>query len=123
LDKNFIKDPKKIIDSGDTSAQKLFKRYKTLMPSFASLPEEEINAIIAFTHLQKKRVRKPVPIDTNDIKNPIADTIESSDLVVGVDSLTQIPPSDDQSPLTRITKLDYQPIYCCSCNYRYSISS
>ena len=107
--KNFIRNPKQVIDSGDSTAQKLFKQYKTLMPSFAALPEEEINAIIAYTHLQKKHVRKPVPIDTNDIKNPIVDTIESSDLVVGVDSVTQIPSSANQMPLTRITKLDYQP--------------
>jgi len=30
--KNFIRDPKKIIESGDTTAQKLFDKYKTLMP-------------------------------------------------------------------------------------------
>ena len=107
--RNFIKDPKKVIDAGDTNAVKLFKRYKTIMPSFAHLPDEEIDAIIAFTHIQKKRERKPVIIDTNDIKNPIADTIATSDLVIGVDSVTQIPPSSDQPPITRIIKLDYQP--------------
>ena len=52
--KNFIRDPKKIIESGDTTAQKLFNKYKTLMPSFAYLPDEEINAIVAFIHSKKK---------------------------------------------------------------------
>src|SRR4026208_2035106 len=46
--KNFIRDPKKIIDSGDTTAQKLFKQYKAVMPSFEYLSEEELTAIIAF---------------------------------------------------------------------------
>src|SRR5262245_21284989 len=41
--KNFIRDPKQVIDSGDTTAQKLFKYYKTIMPSFKNLPDEEIN--------------------------------------------------------------------------------
>ena len=79
------------------------------MPSFEYLPDEEINALIAFIHIQKKRERIPVAIDSNYIKNPIPDTIKSSDLVVGLDSVTQIPPSSNDTPLTRITKLDYQP--------------
>src|SRR4030095_11041055 len=29
--KNFIKNPKQVIDSGDTTAQKLLKEYKTIM--------------------------------------------------------------------------------------------
>lgn len=107
--KNFIKDPKKIIGSGDTTAQKLFKRYKAIMPSFGYLPNEEIDAIIAFINTKKKNVRKLVAEDTNDIKNPIPEAIKTSDLVVGVDSVTQIPPSSDKMPLTRIIKLDYQP--------------
>jgi glucose/arabinose dehydrogenase len=79
------------------------------MPSFGYLPDEEINAVIAFIHIQKKRERKPVTIDSNYIKNPIPDTIKSSDLVVSLDLIIQIPPSSLDSPLTRITKLDYEP--------------
>ena len=107
--KNFIRDPKKVIESGDTTAQKLFEKYKTLMPSFAYLPDEEINAILAFIHSKKKLERPVIQEDTNDIKNPIPDTIQSSDLVVDLELLTQIPRSSDQPPFTRITKLDYQP--------------
>jgi len=108
--KNFIKDPKKIIDSGDTTAKKLFKQYKAIMPSFRYLPDEEINAIIAFIHSQKRKERKLVAVDTNDLKNPIPDSIRSSDLVVGVDLVTQIPPSSpDKLPSTRIIKLDCRP--------------
>ena len=33
---HFIRDPKKIIESGDVRAQKLFKKYKVVMPSFAA---------------------------------------------------------------------------------------
>jgi glucose/arabinose dehydrogenase/mono/diheme cytochrome c family protein len=107
--KNFIKDPKKVIESGDTTAQKLFKRYKTMMPSFGQLGDEQIDQILAFLHTQKKKERVYVKEDTNDIKNPIPATIQTSDLVVGVEYITQIPASSDQMPKTRITKLDYQP--------------
>src|SRR4030095_2090742 len=102
-------DPKKVIESGDTTATKLFKNYKTFMPSFSYLPDEEIDAILAFLHSKKKADRTPVPIDTNDIKNPIPDTIEASGLEVALQLVTQIPRSSDQPPLTRITKLDYEP--------------
>ena len=107
--KNFIRDPKKIIESGDTTGKKLFEKYKTLMPSFAYLPDEEINAILAFIDSKKKLERPVIQEDTNDIKNPIPDTIKSSDLVVDLNLVTQIPRSSDEPPLTRITKLDYQP--------------
>jgi len=108
--KNFIRDPKKVIESGDTTATKLFKNYKTFMPPFSYLPDEEIDAILAFLHSKKKADRTPpVPIDTNDIKNPIPDTIEASGLEVALQFVAQIPRSSDQRPLTRITKLDYEP--------------
>ena len=107
--KSFIRDPKKVIDSGDTAAQKLFKKYKTLMPSFGYLPDEEINAILAFIHSIKKENRQLVVPDTNDIKNPIRDTIASSGLMVDLKLLTQIPASSNERPFARITKLDYQP--------------
>ncbi len=106
---NFIRNPKHVIESGDTTAIKLFKQYKAVMPSFEFLSDSEINAVIAFINIHEKHERKPVAIDPNDIKNPIADSIKSSDLVVSLDAVTQIPQSADQPPLTRITKLDYQP--------------
>ena len=106
--KKFIRDPKKLIDSGDPRAQQLFKQYKTVMPSFAHLSEEEIDAIIAYIHTKKKEDVK-TSADTTDIKNPIPDSIKTSDLVVDVKLVTQIPPSSDRSPFTRIIKLDYQP--------------
>jgi len=107
--KGFIKNPKKVIDAGDTTAQKLFKEYKAAMPSFDYLSNEEIDALIAFIGTQKKLERKFVPVDTNDIKNPIADAVESSGLMVDIALVTQIPPSSSDTPVTRITKLDYQP--------------
>jgi glucose/arabinose dehydrogenase len=107
--KSFIRDPKKVIESGDTTAKKLFEKYKTLMPSFAYLPDDEVNAILAFIH-SKKKLETPVILeDTNNIKNPIPDTINSSGLVVDLNLVTQIPRSSDEPPVTRITKLDYQP--------------
>jgi len=79
------------------------------MPSFAYLPEEEIDAILAFIHSKKKPEKTLAKEDTNDIKNPIPDTLKFSDLVVGLKFITQIPRSSNELPVTRITKLDYEP--------------
>ena len=79
------------------------------MPSFAYLPDEEVNSILAFIHSKKKLERPMILEDTNDIKNPIPDTIKSSGLVVDLNLVTQIPRSSNEPPVTRITKLDYQP--------------
>ncbi len=106
--RNFVSNPKKIIDSGDTTAQKLFKQYKALMPSFDYLSLSEMDALLAYIQTKKKQVRPPVIEDTNDIKNPIPDSIKTSGLIVNIAPVTQIPASSDQQPLTRITKLDYE---------------
>src|SRR5947207_11693721 len=55
--KNFIRDPKKVIESGDTTAKKLFDKYKTMMPSLANLRCEQINTILRYIHLNKKLER------------------------------------------------------------------
>ncbi|MFL5787640.1 MAG: PQQ-dependent sugar dehydrogenase [Flavisolibacter sp.] len=107
--KAFIKDPNKLIQSGDATAQKLLKKYKTVMPSFKDLSDEEVNEIIAYINTKKKEERPPVKIDSNDIKNPIPDSIRTSGLLVDIKEITQVPPSSTHSPLTRITQLDYEP--------------
>ncbi|MEO6188882.1 MAG: PQQ-dependent sugar dehydrogenase [Ginsengibacter sp.] len=107
--RNFISNPKKLIDAGDTTALKLLHHYKAVMPSFDDLSGEEMDQLLAFIEIHKKHVRPPVIEDSNDIKNPIPDSIRTSNLVVAIDPFTQIPASSSDMPLTRITKLDYQP--------------
>ncbi|HEX8040498.1 MAG TPA: PQQ-dependent sugar dehydrogenase [Chryseosolibacter sp.] len=107
--KDFIRDPKKAIDSGDTTAQKLFKQYKAIMPSFGNLTDEEIGALVAYINVHKPKVRRHVVEDTTNLKDPLPDTIPTSGLVVDLELVSQMPPSPGQVPLTRITKLGYQP--------------
>ena len=47
----------------------------------------------------------------NALSNPILEPIKLSNLVVGLQLVTQVPPSSDSGklPLARITKLDVQP--------------
>lgn len=108
---NFIKNPKQVIESGDERAQALFKKYRTLMPSFSSFTDADINALIAYIHTQKVKGKKKPDTDSKALFDPIVDTIEYSGMVLNLKLITQFPPSSDSGklPLTKITKLDYQP--------------
>lgn len=108
--RHFIKNPQMVLASGDERAKDLMSKYKTLMPSFASMPDEELKAIIAFIHTHKSVAEQSKGNDAG-LSNPIADTIALSNLSVNLKLLTQLPASSDSGkmPLTRITKLDFQP--------------
>ena len=108
---HFIQDPQQTISSGDEHAQQLFKKYKVVMPSFATLKEDEMNSIIAFLHAHKQSGKQLIKESGNALSNPILQPIKLSNLIVGLQLVTQVPPSSDSGklPLARITKLSTQP--------------
>lgn len=106
--KEFIRDPKAVIESGDERAQALHERYKSIMPSFQHYSEAKLNNIIAFLNVQKAPKYKD-RIDPKAIKDPISESITMTGLVVELREVTQIPPSSEQGQLTRICKLDFRP--------------
>ncbi|HET9487636.1 MAG TPA: PQQ-dependent sugar dehydrogenase, partial [Chryseosolibacter sp.] len=108
--KDFIRNPKALVESGDERSQKLVSRYKTMMPGFEHYSEEELNEILAYLHTQMA----PEPVAAanggpEELTNPLPAPIEQSDLVIGVQFVAQIPASSDKGFKTRITKLDYVP--------------
>ena len=109
--RNFVKNPQKVIHSGDERAQQLFKKYKVVMPSFNVLTNDELKQIIAFLKIQKLPNQKVIKETGKELANPVPDKIKSSDMVVELKQAFQFPASSDSSklPLTRITKLDVQP--------------
>ncbi len=107
----FIKDPQKIINSGDERARQLFKKYKAVMPSFPMLTNKDLKALIAFLSTQKMADFKIEKEIGKELSNPISEAIKLSNLVVDMKQVTQFPASGDSGklPLARITKLDFQP--------------
>ena len=95
--KNFIHNPERLIQSNDKRADSLYHFYKTLMPSFFSLSDDEINNIIAFlnTHNERK-----INDTTTGIKDPIPEKIKLSNLVVKLQLVTQFPASSDSNKKT-----------------------
>src|SRR5688500_8520655 len=108
--KNFIKDPKKVIESGDPRAKKLFERYKSMMPSFAYYKEDEIDGIVAYLNTHDAPAKKLVAAgETQSLEDPIPFGITMSDLVVEMALVTQMPATSQEKPLTRITKFSSRP--------------
>ena len=107
----FVREPKRIIESGDLRAQQLVKKYKAIMPAFPALKDETMVGIIAYLNTHKKPDQGHGKSEGKELSNPIPQAIELSNLVVGLRLVTQIPPSSDSGklPLTRITKLGFEP--------------
>jgi glucose/arabinose dehydrogenase len=109
--KSFVHDPQKMIQSGDSLAISLYKEYKTMMPSFAFMKDDELSNIIAFMNTHQERLNPESEPAPSALTDPIPERIPLSNLVAQVQLVTQVPASSDSGklPLARITKLDFQP--------------
>ena len=107
----FIHDPKATISSGDAHATELFNKYHLVMPSFSSVSDSEVHAIIAFLHTHPKPGAADAKDDSNAIANPIPTAIPVSDVVTNLEWVATIPSSskDGKLPLTRIVSMSYRP--------------
>ncbi len=79
--RHFIRDPKKIIQSGDERSQKLFKKYKVIMPSFGAYSDNEINEVIAFLNTHNTPDRKILKADAGIFIQSYTCTIKVSGLL------------------------------------------
>lgn len=107
--KKFIKDPKSMIDNADERAGMLFGRFNTYMPGFSHLPDEDLDAIIAYLKTKPAPPKKEFKPDGTELKDPIPTKIAMSDLVIDLHVVATIPPSSNEGQKTRICKLDYRP--------------
>lgn len=107
----YIKNPQKMISSGDKRARQQFKKFKVVMPSFPSLKDDELKSLVAYLGIHKQPVQQVSKMIGQVATNPIPEAIKVSGLVGGLELITTIPPSSDSGklPLTRITKLGYRP--------------
>jgi glucose/arabinose dehydrogenase/mono/diheme cytochrome c family protein len=106
---SFVRDPKLVIDSGDERAHLLYEKYKTVMPSFPNLTEEELQCVVAFLNTKGPPDPKSSKFDPNALSNPIPEPIASSGMTIGLELIATIPPSSKEGQLTRICKLDFRP--------------
>src|ERR1041385_6506551 len=105
--KKFVKDPKAMIDNTDERAGTLFNRFNTYMPGFAHLPDDDLDAIVAYLKTKPAPEKKEFKPDGTELKDPIPGKIAMSDLVIDLQVFATIPPSSNEGQKTRICKLDY----------------
>jgi glucose/arabinose dehydrogenase len=78
-----------------------------LMPSFPSLSGSQINQLLAFMNTHKSHGKSKE--DPLAIKNPVTEKIAPSDIQADLEFFTQMPPTSNKEPLTRISKMDWVP--------------
>lgn len=105
--KRFIKDPAQVIDANDPRATALFKVYNTYMPPFPNLKEEDLDALLAYLHTYEAL---PDTIPQTGLKDPISDSIPDSGIRLELEFYTQIPTSNPEPPLAKITKLESESV-------------
>jgi glucose/arabinose dehydrogenase/cytochrome c2 len=107
----FIKDPAGMISAKDEKAVELHNKFKTIMPSFSTLKDDELEAVIAFLQTNKLSNTILPEEDKGRVLNPVPEKIKLSDLIVNLDPVVKFPVSSYNGalPLTRITKLDFEP--------------
>ncbi len=105
----FVKNPQQVIESGDERAHLLFEKYKTIMPSFQNLSDEELYSLIAFLNTKEAPDPSKRKFDPHALTNPIPERIASSGITIGLELIATIPPSSTEGQLTRICKLDFRP--------------
>ncbi len=107
--KSFIKNPQEKIDGGDERAKQLYADYKVYMPAFPTLSEENLNDLLSYLHTYE-RVPVAEASDLDALEDPIPDTIPSSGMSLELEYFAQVPPSDEKSPLAKITKMECEPV-------------
>ncbi len=109
--REFISNPGKLIEKGETRAIRLHTRYKVVMPPFAGIGDTAINDIIAYLHARKPAVLSAKYADRKEVTNAISDTIPLSEYVLKIKFIRQFPVTNPQqtAPLARVQKLDFEP--------------
>jgi hypothetical protein len=92
---------KDLINSLKNSRPYAFVRQTSLMKNYTG--------IISFLGTKKAADPRKTKFDPNALTNPIPEPIAMSDLTIGLELMTTIPPSSTEGQLTRICKLDFRP--------------
>ncbi len=101
--KKFIRNAPAVINSGDTRATRLLAEYKQVMPSFPTLKDSDIDAILAYVHRNQKR--ESVADEANAVDDPIPAKIAQSGLRLQLEAIMTAPATAEKVPKARINKM------------------
>jgi glucose/arabinose dehydrogenase/mono/diheme cytochrome c family protein len=104
--KEFIKNPGAAIESKDPRAVELLAKYKTQMPGFPALTEQDLDALLSYLHTFETL---PIPISGDTTSNLIPEKIQDSGIRLELELFAQLPSSDSVKPLAKMTKMEAIP--------------
>lgn len=104
--KEFIKNPAVAIEAKDSRAIELLTKYKSQMPGFPDLTEQDIESLLSYLHTFETI---PIPISGDTTSNLIPEKIQDSGIRLELEFFSQLPASDSVSPLAKMTKMEPIP--------------
>lgn len=111
---NFIIDPAKMVETGDERGKSLLKKYRQLMPSFASLKTDEIKSILSYIDDETKRLKiEPLVVEavSDDAKKErYAPAVVPSALSIELEDFVKVPRADSNPPDKGIATLRGGPL-------------
>jgi mono/diheme cytochrome c family protein len=108
-----IRDPGKLITTGDARANALLLRYKTVMPPFAHLAPKDLESILAFIDAESAS-QNLTPLELTMTTSPNAvrrwsPPVQKTGLTVELEDVVQIPRLPGRTPYKGITLLRADP--------------
>jgi Glucose / Sorbosone dehydrogenase/Cytochrome c len=107
--RNFIMNPKKIIDSKDKRGMAQLEKYKVYMPSFEHLGKVEIDGLVKYILAQEENSKSKIS-GLKPVSDPIKAKIPMSNLGISVKYVNTVPASGKEILRTRIAKMSPHPI-------------
>lgn len=104
--REFIINPAKAIEAKDPRAIELLAKFKSQMPGFPDLTDQDIDALLSYLHTFETL---PIPISGDTTSNLIPEKIQDSGIRLELEFFAQLPASDSVSPLAKMTKMEPIP--------------
>lgn len=104
--REFIKNPALAIDAKDLRAVELLAKYKSQMPGFPDLTDQDVEALLSYMHTFETL---PIPISGDTTSNLIPEKIQDSGIRLELEFFAQLPASDAVPPLAKMTKMEPIP--------------
>lgn len=108
----FIKNPSEVIESGDKRAKTLYSQYRSYMPSFSFLSDDQINSVLSYIHSNSEGTNANSLAENNraaSVTLPKGDTIRNGNLTLLIEDFVTIPSSSENLPLARIANMRVAP--------------
>ncbi|MCA6075455.1 PQQ-dependent sugar dehydrogenase [Fulvivirga sedimenti] len=101
----FIRNPARMISGGDNRAVAAFEKFNTYMPSFETLSDADLKAILAYMHTYPDKPNSTAAAGLQPLDDPIPQKIPESGIILILKEVLTAPPTAKNPPVARINKM------------------